>query len=662
MARHGRKRESAPVRETQVEGVIERVRQARNFDFRNYKRATLRRRIERRMLDRRCTNVADYQALLDRDPTEYDQLLGSLLIKVTSFFRDSELWDRLAQKVIPQILSEKRTGEEIRVWSAGCATGEETYTLAMLFAEAMGPSFATADVKVFGTDLDEKAVSYARHGVYTKQQVESLPKRLLKTWFEEEGNQYLVRKELRRAVVFGVHNLVSDAPISRLDLLVCRNVFIYLNNGLQKRVLSRFHYALRRNGVLVLGKSELIPFAGKVFEAVDVSRRIYRKNGRRDAALAQTRLQNLLEQETASRGDAGEAEETGPTEQFHRDVLQAVDVPVLATALDGTVLSFNEAAVAMWNRLESDVLGKKLTSLGLPGLSGEVLVERTTMVREGRSPSERGSGSIARPEKPPLHVVVEVLPLRGSASQDIQGLVYLAHDVTALADLQLELQKVNAERQNGIEELQTINEELQSSNEELETTNEELQSANEELQTTNEELQSTNEELETTNEELQSTNAELDATNRELASRTDELNQLAFLQRTIIRSLPSAVIVIDQKGRITLWNLAAERLLGVSEQEATGQNLWTLHVPSLSRSFLARLRKAATANQTIKGEEVEYEMPNGTRGNALVASVPVVDDGVAMGSVILFEDNTRLRSVTSELNQLKKNNGRPQAN
>ena len=656
MARQTRGREPEAAREAAIEAIIESVRQARNFDFRNYKRATLIRRIERRMSDRRCSTVAEYQAVLERDPAEYDQLLGSLLIKVTSFFRDPELWERLQQKIIPQLLSEKRPGEEIRVWSAGCATGEEAYTLGMLFAEAMGPSFQTADIKVFGTDLDEKAVSYARHGVYTLQQIEGVPKHLRETWFDEEpGGRFAVKKEIRRVVVFGVHNLVSDAPISRLDLLVCRNVFIYLNNGLQKRVLTRFHYALRRNGLVVLGKSELIPFAARIFEPVDLSRRIYRKDGGRDGALQQMRLVNLLEQETANRGEPAELT---PTEQFHRDVLQAVDVAVVATALDGTILSWNGAAVALFGRPEGEVLGKKLASLGVPGLSGELLVERTAMVREGRSPREEAQGTITRDGHPSVQLSVQVLPLRTDGSHDIHGLVYAARDVTPVHDLESELRRVNAERQSAHEELQTINEELQSSNEELETTNEELQSANEELQTTNEELQSTNEELETTNEELQSTNAELDATNRELASRTSEMNQLAFLQRTIIRSLSSGVIVLDTKGRIQLWNLAAERMLGVSEHEAIEQNLWTLHMPSLSRAFVARLRKAVGQSQTLR-EEAEYELPNGAKGHANVAAVPIVEDGVAMGAVILLDDSTRLRSLTSELLRLKgKGDGR----
>jgi two-component system CheB/CheR fusion protein len=225
--------------------------------------------------------------------------------------------------------------------------------------------------------------------------------------------------------------------------------------------------------------------------------------------------------------------------------------------------------------------------------------------------------------------------------------------------MEFELRRANEERQSAYEELQTINEEMQSSNEELETTNEELQSANEELQTTNEELQSTNEELETTNEELQSTNAELDATNRELAHRTEEMNKLAFNQRAIIRILSAAVIVLDEAGQITLWNLAAERLLGLTEGEALGQVLWTLHVPALNRPVLAKMRKALAQNAGMRSEEIAYELPNGGAGKATVAAVPILDGGASLGAVLIFEDMTRLAVLAAENAKLKENDGRP---
>jgi two-component system, chemotaxis family, CheB/CheR fusion protein len=656
-SKHKPRTEVAP--EADLEDILGKIREARNFDFRNYKRGTLARRIQRRTQERRKRNLREYSALLDREPAEFDALLSSLLIKVTSFFRDPEAWEELSTKAIPRMLAEKPAGEEIRVWSAGCATGEETFSAAIALAEAMGPAFAHQDVKIFGTDVDQRAIAYARKGQYTRAQVESVPKKVLADWFVEEGDGYAVRKELRRAVVFGINNLVSDAPISRLDLLICRNVFIYLDAPLQNRVLSRFHYALRPHGILMLGKSELIPFAGRLYDAIDLSRRIYRKDGRREASSPQERLSGLPEADSAaSQMEEGRAQ-ADHADDFHGEVLQSLPLPVIATAADGTVTLWNAASAQLWNRPESEVLEEKLPTLGLPGLSGDLLIEKTSLVREGRSTSEWGEGTVGPPGDPhAAKVSVQVSALR-DAHGERSGLIYLVHDVTAIRQTEMELRRATEERQSANEELQTINEEMQSSNEELETTNEELQSANEELQSTNEELQSTNEELETTNEELQSTNAELDATNRELAHRTEEMNKLAYYQRTIIRSLSSAVIVLDGSGRITMWNLAAERLLGMTESEALGQVVWTLDVPGLDRGVVARIRKGLAKNLATHPEEVAYELPNGGTGRAMLAGVPVLDGGSLLGAVLIFEDVTKSSSLLAEDAKLKDNNDRP---
>src|SRR6266446_684354 len=626
-----------------VEQILERIRASRSFDFRNYKRPTLHRRIEKRMAERKCKTAAQYLALLDRDPAEYDALIASMLIKVTGFFRDAETWTLLSEKVIPQLLAEKRPGEEIRVWCAGSATGEEAFSIGILLAEAMGPAFQNQEVKIFGTDVDEKAIAFARHGVYSREQVKSVPAGILKTWFVEDPTGWSVRKEIRRTVVFGVNNLVSDAPISRLDLLLCRNVFIYLDVPLQKRVLTRFHHALRRHGLLVLGKSELIPFAGKIFEPVDLQRRIYRKDGRRDAAVAQERLVSLLEQESTARASEEGRPELNTVDQFHRDIVQSVRVPMIATAPDGTILRWNAAAAALWGRTEEELTGKKLAALTLPGLPGELLVEKTAAVRDGRSEVERSRAILHRGgDRPPTELGIEVSALRDTAGE-ISGLVYTVHDLTTFAEMERDLRKSTEERDAALEELQSINEELQSANEELETTNEELQSANEELQTTNEELQSTNEELETTN--------------RELIHRTEELNSLAFIQRATIRSLNAAVIVLDANGRITMWNLAAERLLGIPEDEAVGQLLWSLHIPAVGRGLFQKIRKCMTQNAPLRAEQLRYELPNGSQGRAVVMAIPIVEDGTVLGSVVIFEDATRLANLAAEVAALKANNG-----
>src|SRR5207248_434948 len=362
-----------------------------------------------------------------------------------------------------------------------------------------------------------------------------------------------------------------------------------------------------------------------IFEPVGLSRRMYRKDGGRESAAAQERLSGLIEQETLDRA-ASQQSEHGSIDRFHRDVLHSTRLPLVVTGQDGTVLLWNSAAAALWSRGEQEAMGKKLTSLNLPGLSGDLLIEKTRAVRDGHAQLERASGTIARNGSLPVHLEVEVSPLVDSAGERL-GLVYMAHDVTAFRAMEVELRKANDERLSALEEMQTVNEEMQSSNEEMETTNEELQSANEELQTTNEELQSTNEELETTNEELQSTNAELDATNRELAHRTEELNSRAFVQRTTIRTLNAAVMVLDAYGRIKMWNLAAERLLGIPEDEAVGQLLWTLNIPALGKGVLQKMRKALGQQTPLRAERIAYQLANATDGWASVAAIPVLDGG-----------------------------------
>ena len=341
-----------------------------------------------------------------------------------------------------------------------------------------------------------------------------------------------------------------------------------------------------------------------------------------------------------------------PVRSSLRDVLDSQPCPVIVTDPEGTVTLWNRAASRQWGHKEQDVVGRKLNTLALPGLSQDLLVEQSARVRSGRSERESADGVIEALDRDPVHLRGQVVPLRAPAG-DVEGLLYIAHDVTSLRGLELNLQRVTEDLQAVNLRLQSSNEELRASNEELETTNEELQSANEELQTTNEDLQSTNEELETTNEELQSTNAELDATNRELAHRTEEMDALTFCQRTIIRTLSVAVMVLDAQGRITTWNLAAERLLGLTEREALGQVLWTLRIPALKRSLLQRLRKQLSEGHSLRQEGVSYQLPHGGQGSATVVATPLVTESQVLGAVLLFEDTTRDTALAQETRELK---------
>jgi two-component system CheB/CheR fusion protein len=375
---------------------------------------------------------------------------------------------------------------------------------------------------------------------------------------------------------------------------------------------------------------------------------MYRRDeGARDLPLLQDRIPaTAIDPEL--RAPAAVREEIGATASFHRLVLDSTGIPIVVTGPDGTVMLWTNAAARLWGRSEADVTGRKLGALALPGLAGTGIIEKTALVRDGKRDREvLDTGPL-----PQGVFAIEVRPLRDTA-REVQGLVYTAVDVASQRQLETEVRRLTEELHASTQKLQGSIEALRSSNEELETTNEELQSANEELQTTNEELQSTNEELETTNEELQSANAELDATNRELAHRTEEAQVLTLYQRTLIRSLAAAVIVVDVDGKITAWNLAAERLLGLPEIEAVGQTLWTLRIPGISRNVVQRIRRALGEKRAYREESLPYELPSGGEGFATLAALPLQDGERSLGTVLLLEDTTRAATLTKEVVRLK---------
>src|SRR6478672_13280499 len=250
----------------------------RGFDFHGYKPASLERRIRKRMDSVGLDGFSAYQDYLEVHPNEFEILFNTILINVTSFFRDPAAWEAVRDLAIPAILSGKSAGEPIRVWSAGCATGEEAFTIAMLLAEALPSDDDFRDrVKIYATDIDDEALNSARHAAYNDKQTESVPPELRDKYFEPVDGLYLFRKDLRRQVIFGRHDLINDAPISRIDLLTCRNTLMYLNAETQTRVLARLHFALNEGGFLLLGRAETLMANSQGFASVDLKRRLSRK-------------------------------------------------------------------------------------------------------------------------------------------------------------------------------------------------------------------------------------------------------------------------------------------------------------------------------------------------------------------------------------------------
>jgi two-component system CheB/CheR fusion protein len=530
--------------------LLEYLRRVRGFDFRGYKRASLARRFRKRMQALHIDTHEEYQRYLESHPDEFAHLFNTVLINVTSFFRDGTPWEVLARTAIPTLLSHRSAGAPIRVWSAGCATGEEAYTLAMILAEAMGIDAFRARVKIYATDVDEDALARARAATYTARDVADVPEPLRTRYFEAAEDRYTFRKDLRRAVIFGRNDLIQDAPISKIDLLVSRNTLMYFDVATQRHILARFHFALNDGGYLVLGRAETLLTHTSTFAPVDLKNRVFMKVPRHMPPGGFMRVPELPATETEPRESMAQV-------RLREGAFESSPIAQVVVNRAGVVSFMNERARALFNLAPSDA-GRPLQDLELSYRPTELrsLVDQAYIERQ---PVTRTDIAWSGPGGDLRWFSLHVGPILEGAA--IAGVTLSFMDITSVKRLQQDLEASNRE-------LETAFEELQSTNEELETTNEELQSAVEELETTNEELQSTNEELETMNEELQSTNEELQTINDELRQRSEELNHANAFLESILESLRGGVAVLDTKMRILVWNDQAAELWGVRPEEA----------------------------------------------------------------------------------------------
>ena len=526
-----------------IELVLEHLKQTRAFDFTGYKRGTLTRRIEKRMDQVGVASPADYVDYLEVHPEEFEPLFNTILINVTSFFRDTEAWEALRDVVVPEIVARDRT--PIRVWSAGCSSGQEAYSAVMLLADAIGIEGVKERVKVYATDVDEEALEQARLASYTAREMESVPPEMAERYFDQTGSTWTLNPELRRAVIFGRHDLLQDAPISRVDLLLCRNTLMYFNAEVQTRLVQGLHFSLAPDGYLLLGKVEMLLGRGELFESVDVKRRLFRK------LIPATLRGRLL---ALAGADAAQYPLDGPERIVDAAFEHAAD-PQLVLDANGILIAVNARARSMFG-LPPEVVGRPFQDLEISYRA----VGRA--VRLSEVPRWTPSGELTVLD-------IGIAPL--SADGEHLGVTISFIDVTRHRQLQEELEQTHRE-------LEVAYEELQSANEELETTNEELQSTIEELETTNEELQSTNEELETMNEELSSTNEELHAINDELRDRTSEVDQVNGYLESILTGLHASVIVLDTELLVRIWNGRSLDMWGVRSEEVEGRPFLSLDI------------------------------------------------------------------------------------
>ena len=512
------------------EALLEHVKTSRGFDFTGYKRSSLMRRVDRRMAQIGVASYVDYLDRLELHGDEFTSLFNTVLINVTGFFRDAEAWQHLSQEVLPALLARKPVSQPLRVWSAGCASGEEAYTLAIVLAELMGLAEFRDRVKIYATDVDEEALAHARQAAYTEREVRGIPPELLERYFDQTGGRFVFRKDLRRSVIFGRNDLVQDAPISRIDLLVCRNTLMYFNAETQARILTRFHFALASAGMLFLGKAEMLLGHGTLFAPVDLKRRMFRKASR-ELPPAGTLLGELGQHRSMAEPDG--------LDMLRNEALLAAPMAQVVITADGVL--------ALANRKAEQLFGVSAHDVGRPFHDLEIsyrpleLRRHIEQAQSERRPVRVTDVALNRGGKS-IRLEVQVSPLVDGANE-VVGTTAAFHDVTDYRRLQDELEQANRQ---------------------LETAYEELQSTNEELETMNEELQSTNDELQTINDELQDRTGELDSAN-------------GFLE-TILTSLRAGVVVLSTGLHVQVWNRQAQELWGLRPEEAVGQHFLNLDI------------------------------------------------------------------------------------
>ena len=618
------------------------------IDFTLYRQTTISRRLARRMMIHGVDTLGGYLRYLEAHPSQVHALCNDLLVNVTRFFRDPEAFQILQRSVFPSIVKERPADAPVRVWAPGCATGEEAYSLVIVLLEFLGDAASAVPIQLFGTDVSEIAIVKARTGIYPENIELDVTAARLRRFFVKLDGQHQVRKAVRELCVFARHNLATDPPFSKMDLIVCRNVLIYLEPELQKRVLSVFHYALKDPGFLLLGVSETVGPLADFFSVVDKKQRVYaKKPTSRRFDLSSTSLEQRLEKTGLGRT----ARSTGGAGGGPSDLLQEVDRILLSKYAPAGVL-VNEATEILQFRGH--------TSPYLEPAPGQASLNLLKMAREGLLMELRVAIDKARKQNAPVRrerlsikqdgglaqVTLEVIPVSGPARE--RNYLVLFESVPPSGEPRAPGRAApRGPRQPAVEhqiknlhqELTATKEFLQSIIQEREAANEELQAANEELQSSNEELQSTNEELETAKEELQSVNEELTTVNEELQQRNAELSQVNNDLNNLFAGVSIPIIMLGGDGRIRRFTPTAGKVLSLIPADL-GRPIGDIRLgPDLPDLELVCKHVIETA--TVADREVRDR--DGRWHSLRVRPYKTADDQID-GTVITLTDVTVLKS------------------
>jgi two-component system CheB/CheR fusion protein len=642
--------------------IILLLRQRSGVDFAYYKQQTLRRRIARRSAIVKKKNITRYLEFLSSNTAEQDALFQDVLIPVTSFFRDPTTFQALTETVFPSFLKNNNDDAPIRIWIAGCSTGEEAYSIAICLDEFLGEKVHNKKIQIFASDISEKAIKKARAGIYTKADVEILSASRLENYFTKNGDGYEVSKHIRDMCVIAPHNFLKDPPFAKMDLISCRNVLIYMDTFLQKKAFANFHYALKETGFLLLGKSETVGVSSDLFTQVEKNEKIYSRKptpGRFTHVTTERK-----EERMTTKGKAVTKMEVKQTD-FRKSaeaimILRSPASVIVNEQLDivhihGDITPFLQVPQGKPThnlvKMAREGLGFELRNAIHKASKEQIAITKLDIPVKTNATM---NGEVGQEQQ--SLVAIEIIPLTDTVERHylirFEKTVIPAHQEEKLSLSGKTKKDLPEKRNEQLEkELAHIREDMRSIAEDMDASNEELQSANEELQSSNEEMQSLNEELETSKEELQSTNEELIIVNQELLDKQEQFNNARYYAESIVTTIREPLIVLDKKLCIKTANASFYKKFNTEEQDTEGKLFYEIQNHQWDDNLMrSLLEKILPERERLTDFEISLNFPSIGKRTLLLNAVQIINKKKSEKLILLaIEDITERKLAEQKL-------------